>query len=187
MATQSTVRELGPAEVSTPPPLSVEQYLRSSIRPDCDFVDGQVEERNVGEFEHAWLQKALMRIFLPQEEQWGVSLVQECRLQISESRFRVPDSMILKRGKTYRGVLHEAPLVCIEVLSPEDSWMKLRERLDDYLAIGVEHVWCFEPEAREARRYTANGFDRVTEPELIVPGTSIRVNIAAVFSILDEN
>ena len=51
--------------------------------------------------------------------------------------------------------------------------------------MGVEHVWCFEPEAREVRRYTAEGFVKVTEPELTVVGTAIRVSIAEVFSALD--
>ena len=32
---------------------AVAEYLRTSYRPDCDFVDGSVEERNVGEFEHS--------------------------------------------------------------------------------------------------------------------------------------
>ena len=29
--------------------VSVEEYLRTSYRPDCDFVEGRVLERNVGE------------------------------------------------------------------------------------------------------------------------------------------
>jgi Uma2 family endonuclease len=95
--------------------------------------------------------------------------------------------MVLPGGKKYRGVLRDTPLVCIEVLSPDDTWARMRSRLNDYLAMGVEHVWCFDPETREARRYTAGGFDRVTEPELTVPGTAVRVNLAEVFSILDEN
>jgi hypothetical protein len=28
--------------------ISLEEYLRSSYRPDCDFIEGQVAERNVG-------------------------------------------------------------------------------------------------------------------------------------------
>jgi hypothetical protein len=52
--------------------------------------------------------------------------------------------------------------------------------------MGVEHIWCFEPEAREVRRYTAEGFVKVTVPELSIPGTLVRINVAEVFSILDE-
>jgi hypothetical protein len=187
MAALPTIRELTSGEEPVPATMSEAEYLRTVFHPDCDFVDGRIEERNVGEFEHASLQKALMRVFLANEGAWGVEFVQECRLQVAARRFRIPDSMVLPGGKKYGGVLRDTPLVCIEVLSPDDTWARMRSRLNDYLAMGVEHVWCFDPETREARRYTANGFDRVTEPELTVPGTAVRVNLAEVFSILDEN
>ena len=95
--------------------------------------------------------------------------------------------MVLRRGQKVNRIDREVPLICIEVLSPEDTWMKIRERLDEYLTMGVEHVWCFEPEVREVRRYTASGFDRVTVAELTVEGTAIRVSIAEVFSVLEED
>jgi Uma2 family endonuclease len=167
--------------------MTVEQYLSRMFHPDCDFVDGRIEERNVGEFEHSMVQKMLMRLFGDKEREWGVVCAPECRLQVAASRFRVPDVMVLRRGKKYSGVIQDAPLLCIEVLSPEDTWARMRERLDDYLRMGVEHIWCFEPEAREVRRYTAQGFDRLNEPELKVPGTEIRVSVVEVFSALDQD
>ena len=36
--------------------ISVEDYLASSYEPDCDFVDGHIEERNVGELSHSMVQ-----------------------------------------------------------------------------------------------------------------------------------
>jgi hypothetical protein len=70
------------------------EYLRATFHPDCDFVEGRIEERNVDELEHGWVQKSLMRIFLAHEAGWGVEMVQECRLQVAERRFRVPDSLV---------------------------------------------------------------------------------------------
>ena len=29
--------------------VSVEEYLHTSYQPDCDYVDGEVQERNLGE------------------------------------------------------------------------------------------------------------------------------------------
>jgi Uma2 family endonuclease len=177
-----------PVEELTPPGyVSEEEYLRTSYRPDCDYVEGRVEERNVGEFEHSRVQCLLIRIFNVNEREWGVITAPECRLQVRPDRYRVPDVMVLRRSQKVKRIVREAPLICIEVLSPEDTWARIRERLDEYLAMGVEHVWCFEPESREARRYTASGFDKVTEAELVVEGTAIRVGIAEVFSVLDED
>ncbi len=186
MASLGTVRELISAEDPVPAMMSLEHYLRSIFHPDCDFVDGRIEERNVGEYEHSIVQKMLMRWFGDREREWGVICIPECRLQVATTRCRVPDVMVLRRGK-YSGVIQETPLICMEVLSPEDTWARMRERLDDYLRMGVEHVWCFEPEAREVRRYTADGFVKVREPELTVAGTAIRVSIAEVFSALDQD
>jgi Uma2 family endonuclease len=186
MSTLTTARELVSAEELVPATMTVDQYLSGMFHPDCDFVDGRIEERNVGEYEHSRVQGMLIRIFGNHEREWRVVTAPECRLQVAAERFRIPDVMVLRRGTKFTRVIREAPLICIEVLSPEDTWLRIRERLNDYLAMGVEHVWCFEPEAREVRRYTSEGFVKVTEPELTIPGTEVRINIAEVFSILDE-
>jgi len=166
--------------------VTVEEYLRTSYRPDCDYVDGRVEERNVGEFEHGRVQHMLDRIFGNHEREWGTVTVPECRLQVGPKRYRIPDVMVLRREQKVSRIVREAPLLCIEVLSPEDTWAKMRSRLNDYLAMGVLHVWCFDPDAREVRRYTADGFEVVHEADLTVAGTPIRINVAEVFSILDQ-
>ncbi len=36
--------------------VSLEEYLRTDYEPDCDYVDGELEERNVGEKEHSAVQ-----------------------------------------------------------------------------------------------------------------------------------
>ncbi|HWW23554.1 MAG TPA: Uma2 family endonuclease [Edaphobacter sp.] len=164
----------------------VEEYLRTSYRPDCDYVDGRVEERNLGEYEHSKIQSILNRILGNREMEWGIDVIVECRLQVGPNRFRVPDVMVLRRGQKVSRIVREAPLLCIEVLSPEDTWARMRARLNDYLGMGVEHVWCFDPEVREVRRYSAEGFVKIAEPELTVAGTAIRVNVAEVFAVLDQ-
>ena len=187
MATLTTVRQMEPGDDPVPATMTEQEYLRTVFRPDCDFVDGQIEERNVGKWEHSRAQHMLDRIFGINERAWGVLTAPECRLEVGPHRIRIPDVLIMRRGQDFTDVIREAPLLCIEVLSPDDTWAKLRERLDEYVAMGVEHVWCFEPEAREVRRYTAKGFDRVTEPELTISGTAIRVSIAEVFSALEQD
>jgi Uma2 family endonuclease len=167
--------------------MTFHEYMKTIFHPDCDFVDGRIEERNLGEFEHSMVRKMLMRAFGDHEREWGVLCAPECRLQVAPTRCRIPDVMVLRSGKRYTGVIEDAPLICMEVLSPDDIWARIRERLDDYLAMGVEHVWCFEPEAREVRRYTAEGFVRVTQPILEIPGTPIRISISDVFSGLNES
>jgi len=40
--------------------VSVEEYLRTGYRPDCDYLDGNVVERNLGEFDHSSAQREIL-------------------------------------------------------------------------------------------------------------------------------
>jgi hypothetical protein len=41
--------------MATTTKVPVEEYLSSSYRPDVEYIDGEIQERNVGEIEHARL------------------------------------------------------------------------------------------------------------------------------------
>jgi hypothetical protein len=43
--------------------VSVEEYLHSDYSPDREYVDGEVQERNLGEYDHASLQNILLFTF----------------------------------------------------------------------------------------------------------------------------
>lgn len=55
---------VGMSAVPQPVRIPVEEYLATSYRPDCDYLDGEIEERNVGEFDHSVIQGLLFRLFL---------------------------------------------------------------------------------------------------------------------------
>ena len=74
------------------------EYLTTSYHPDCDYVDGRIEERNVGEYDHGYLQTLLAVLFMNNRSTWGVLAVTEVRTQVSSTRFRVPDLSILRAG-----------------------------------------------------------------------------------------
>lgn len=71
--------------------ISVSEYLRSSYSPDRDFVDGRVEERNLGEHDHAAVQAALVLWLGQRQDEWNIEVLPEQRIRISATKFRVPD------------------------------------------------------------------------------------------------
>ena len=73
----------------------VEEYLRTSYHPDCEWVDGEVRERNMGEFSHAVVQKFLAMFFGNHEEEWNVLALTEQRVQTSALHYRIPDVCLL--------------------------------------------------------------------------------------------
>src|SRR5580698_1814973 len=75
----------------------VSKYLNSMYHPDCDYLDGELKKRNVGEQPHAELQAILTRIFGTHRQDWAVRVLIEQRVQVSEMRFRIPDICVLHR------------------------------------------------------------------------------------------
>jgi Uma2 family endonuclease len=167
-------------------PISVEEYLSTEYEPDCEFVDGAIEERNVGELEHSFLQLYLGSIFMNRRAEWGIVAFSEQRIQVGPSRFRVPDLVVVKADFRREPILTHPPLIVIEIQSPEDTLRRTEAKAAEYLAFGIEHVWVIDPYARVAYRGTPNGLELVRGGELTVPGTEIRVSPAELFAELDR-
>src|SRR5215468_8783215 len=98
--------------------MSVKEYLSTSYHPDCDYVDGVLEERNVGDVDHSDLQSEIVYQLRARRREWGVWAAVEQRVQVSPTKFRVPDVCVVLGGKPKEKILHTPPFVCIEVLSP---------------------------------------------------------------------
>ena len=164
------------------PMVPVEEYLRSVYEPDCDYVDGVVEERGVGEIDHSEIQSAVLSFFRAWSKEWGLRALAECRMQVSPTRFRVPDVTVLHAGQVAKRIIDDAPLLCVEVLSPEDTWKRLKVKVEDYRKFGVKNIWIFDPEEREVFRYDAEGFQKISDAELTIAGTPVRVSVAEIFA-----
>jgi Uma2 family endonuclease len=93
-------------------------------------------------------------------------------LYISHSRFsRNP-------GKSY---LEVAPELVVEVLSPQDRWSEVMEKLSDYFEAGVDRAWVVDPRTRRVFAYRSlagvevfEGED-VLRDEEILPGFALPV------------
>jgi hypothetical protein len=57
--------------------IPVEVYLRSSYEPDAEYVDGEIEERPMGEHDHAAWQAAIQRLFFAHEQEWNIEVLPE--------------------------------------------------------------------------------------------------------------
>jgi len=107
--------------VATSPVLiSIEEYLHTSYHPDADFVNGEIEERNLGEYEHAKLQGILYALFFNNEEMWQVDTVVEQRIRVNSSRVGVCDIAVLRTDTPHEPVTATPPLFCVEIMSPEE-------------------------------------------------------------------
>jgi Uma2 family endonuclease len=175
-----------PIHKAESPHVTVEEYLSTVYEPECDYVDGQIEGRNVGEYDHSLLQALLAHIFMTNRSQWGVLPFTELRTQVGLSRFRCPDVLVLRAGAPREQILTHPPLIAIEILSPEDRLSRFRVKIDDYVAFGVENIWIIDPATRTAMTADRFGLHPVESGELTVPNTPIRVDLNELFAELDR-
>ncbi|WP_263352803.1 Uma2 family endonuclease [Acidicapsa acidisoli] len=154
-------------------------YLGTSYRPDREYVDGEIRERNVGKWEHARIQALLAIWFGNHESDWGILVSTEQRVQVSRDRVRVPDLVILRSGPQ-PDVLTDPPLLVIEILSPDDSYSDTQERAQDYRDMGVETVWIVDPKTRTGRM--CSGAEWTEARRLVVSGTPLYVELDEIFS-----
>jgi Uma2 family endonuclease len=159
--------------------ISVEQYLNTTYSPDCEYLDGEVVERNVGEKDHSRLQISLGSYLFTREKQWGITALTEQRVQVKATRFRVPDlTVVAGTIPDHVRILNDPPLLCVEILSREDRMEEVLEGIEDYLTFGVPCVWVLNPRNRRGFVYTSEGMREAKDGILRVAGTAIAVPIA---------
>jgi Uma2 family endonuclease len=163
--------------------LSVEEYLRTVTDPDCEYVRGILEERPVGELDHASWQKALVRWLASHEAEWGVRVYPELHVQIAPDNFRVPDVTLLSRTAPREQIITHAPVAVFEILSPEDSMTRMLEKLADYERKGIGAIWVIDPKKNLYYRYSAGKLALGDIFEL--PGTKFGVPFAEIAAMAD--
>jgi Uma2 family endonuclease len=158
--------------------VTVEEYLSTVYEPECDYVDGELEDRNVGEKDHSKIQRKLVRL-LPD----SVAVFPEIRIRVSETRFRVPDVAVYL-AEPDEQVFTTPPYLVIEILSPEDRWSRMIRKLDDYAHMGCVNIWIFDPSQFKAYRYESALMAEVQEPAITTFDRRITITLADVWNEL---
>ena len=165
--------------------VSVEEYLHTSYRPDCDYVDGEIVERNLGELDHSDLQSEIVAYFRARKRKPGIYAFAEQRVQVSARRFRVPDVCIVAGKKPTEQILTKPPLICIEILSKDDRKGKMQERIGDYLRFGVPYVWVVDPRSRRAWIHTKDGSHEAKDGILRTEDPATELPLPEIFHALE--
>jgi Uma2 family endonuclease len=163
--------------------LPLEQYLATSFHPDCDYIDGEIEERNLGEREHARLQTAITVWLHSRVKAWNLEVLLEQRVRVSAQRVRIPDICLVSLDAPYEKVIATPPFAVIEILSPEDRVARYNERLEDYRRMGVAHIWVADPEERRGFDWSAGWQER---SRFEVSNSPVYLDLAEVFATLPQ-
>ncbi len=119
------------------------------------------------------------------QREWNIRVLPEQRLQITANWFRIPDVCVISRDQVIEPVFTHPPLICIEVLSKDDTLRGMQERVDDYRCFGVPNIWILDPVKRRAYVCTAGDFREPDEGVLAVVSSPIRISLHEIFADLD--
>ena len=172
--------------MGAPTLISVEEYLHTSYDPDRDYIDGEIRERNMGEGPHSLLQMTLSALFYANRKYWQVRPLPEQRVQTSARHFRIPDLCLIRVTDPMDNIIRVPPLLCVEVLSSEQSLRDMQERTNDYLAMGVRQVWVLDPVRRSAFVPDPDGRLQPQTGVLTVPETNIQLGLDEIFLEFDD-
>jgi Uma2 family endonuclease len=130
------------------------EYLHTSF-PDVDreYRDGELVERTMPDYLQGRTQLLLGVFFEALRRKLSVYACSETRMKLREDLYLIPDVAVFWPSEPAL-LPNSPPLVAIEVLSPDDRLTAVREKLQEYRAWGVPHVWLVDPHSR--RLYTCD-------------------------------
>lgn len=146
--------------------VSLEQYLSTAYDPDVEYLDGILVERNVGDWLHSLIQSNI--IFALRKKYPSLKVVPELRSQTTATRFRLPGITVLLTPPQGRYLI-EAAYIAIEILSEDDRMTQVMEKLTEYEAKGVRHIWVIDPRLKRISVFTQGAL-------VLRPGDSVRAD-----------
>lgn len=166
--------------------ISLDQYLHGVWEPDREYVNGEVVERNRGEKDHGAWQAALVAMLREWRQTANIRVIPELRMRTMADRYRIPDVTVLDRNAPDEQVITHPPLLCVEILSPEDRIGRIEDKIEEYFRMGVRAVWVIDPRRKIA--YQCEGAslrDWKAVEALTIPGTAVALEMRAILADLD--
>jgi Uma2 family endonuclease len=87
---------------------------------------------------------------------------QRIRTKHDPARYRIPD-VCVTFGEPDEDIFTEPPFLCVEILSPEDAAREVRIKVDEYVEMGVAHVWIVDPVSLDGEVHTSDRIERVRD------------------------
>ena len=161
--------------------IPIEEYLDTSYSPDREYIDGEVVERNLGEKTHSKIQQRLLLYLGSRTKELSIEVFPEQRVQVSPTRFRIPDVTVVKAPEPQEEIFTSPPFLCIEILSKKDTMLYMQEKIDDYLSFGVPYIWIINPKNSKAYVVTLEGMVEAKSGVLETENPKIAVPLSALF------
>jgi Uma2 family endonuclease len=162
----------------------VEVYLKSSYEPDAEYVDGVIEERPMGEWDHSSWQHAIEFWFAQHAKEWNIHVRPGLRVQVQPGNFRVPDVAVTDRNRPVEQIITYPPIAVFEILSPEDTVLRMMTKLGEYEWMGIQTILILDPNGKHFR-YRKGSLEALLSESFDLPGSLCRFDLAEIVKLLD--
>ncbi len=159
--------------------VSLAEYLSTTYEPDREYVDGELKERGVGTYKHGRLQGKLAAEFERLASSRKFFAGTEIRLKLGSQHYRIPDVCVFIDEEPQMAVPNYPPEVAVEIVSPDDRYVDIIEKLEEYRAFGVRNIWLIDPERKHLNIFDSSGLREVVS--LTLPEFGFEVTAADLF------
>ncbi|MGA3082912.1 MAG: Uma2 family endonuclease [Terracidiphilus sp.] len=164
--------------------VTIEEYLNSSFEPDAEYVDGQIEERAVGENDHSAWQGAIYSWFQQQAQAGQIRVRPELRVQVAPDCFLVPDVTLLDRNLPIEQIVTHPPVAVFEILSPADTLKRTMTKCGKYEQMGIRTILVIDPDGPKYR-YVSGRLEPLEARAFDIPGCLCRFDLDEIEKLLD--
>jgi Uma2 family endonuclease len=132
------------------------EYLSTSFEgADREYVRGEIIERGMPDYPHGKTQVLLGAKLAQLRESHHLFVCSETRMRLAPDLYRIPDIAVFAEIEPEEGVPSHPPLLVIEIISPDDRYTEVLEKLAEYRQWGVSHIWIVDPHRRTFATYQA--------------------------------
>ena len=148
-------------QVATKTQITAEQYLGMAFEPDAEFVHGEIVERAMPDYIHGRLEFLISLAFGRLIQSSRLYPCLEVRMNLAPEVYRIPDVAVFA-APPHQTVPNTPPLIVIEILSKDDRYTDLMQKLEEYLAWGVPNIWIVDPITKRFSAYTHLGLQNLS-------------------------
>lgn len=175
--------------VEQSPPITGEELYRMGDLGRTELVKGEIVHMSPTGFTHGYIEtnfSVALKTFVKQQKvgrvlsgEVGIYTGRDPdTVRAADVAFISSERMAQVKSKSF---LDAAPELVVEVMSPDDAWSDLMEKLDEYFTCGVKIVWVAAPRTRQVYAYhSVTSVERFTEQDTltggdVLPGFSVPV------------
>lgn len=159
--------------------IPMEEYMRTSYEYDAEWIEGEVVERSLPNYDHSKAQQRVSFSFGVTEKQCRLYARPGLRIRVAANRWRIPDVSIFA-DREPEGEYPSNVFSAIEIVSPDDALDALYDKLAEYAAMGIPYIWVVDPGHRRIQKYEDESLIRVDAIEF--PDRGFRLTSQEIFA-----